>query len=512
MQQRRLGILQRFVSGKADSGRKLLRFLRKVISVLFKFFYWFVPIVIGLLLLWIVGGHLLASQMEKPVEQAWERFSRQFPKTETNTSAMKVEELAANLGLNFVFESSTTPTRKIHIPASKTKVWKEFDGIRKELNTYLDVQLAKPNDEIDPPPEKLRNYLVTHATDLELLSTYVLNSEPPHWGFDITLWDLAYPLPAFLSTADFQKILALDMLEKTRQGKTQEALKILDVSWRLNQVLLARPSFIAQLVSTIVLRYQLIAMRKMQGVPAAWTEQIERFVYKARQAFSTSLEAESFMIFLTLNKYSISKIFFDKELAEELGFETSFTIPRWLGWAIDPVLKPWFRIFTVDYFEQMQRSIHEFIQPDFCSANFTTFEKQYKFKSHWWNSILINLFLKNSASFEVLTEDLFPPDQWNKLNRRILQLELTQKVLQAKSIAAQQGSFPQKIPGIETSICRDAKWRYKVAKDGTMSLSFDKQKDLDWLKPQSPGDLLTYYAKWKLPRSIATNTLSSHSR
>ena len=62
----------------------------------------------------------------------------------------------------------------------------------------------------------------------------------------------------------------------------------------------------------------------------------------------------------------------------------------------------------------------------------------------------------------------------------MLDLELTQKILQVKALAAKTGKWPASVPEMKSSICLGAKWLYRVAPDGTMSLSFsEKPKWLD---------------------------------
>jgi hypothetical protein len=62
----------------------------------------------------------------------------------------------------------------------------------------------------------------------------------------------------------------------------------------------------------------------------------------------------------------------------------------------------------------------------------------------------------------------------------MLELELTQKILQVKALAAKEGKWLPSVPDTESSICPGAKWLYRVAPDGTMSISFSEQPE--WLE------------------------------
>ena len=78
----------------------------------------------------------------------------------------------------------------------------------------------------------------------------------------------------------------------------------------------------------------------------------------------------------------------------------------------------------------------------------------------------------------------------------MLDLELTQKILQVKALAAKAGKWPPSVPEMKSSICPGAKWLYRVAPDGTMSISFsEKPKWLEQRLKSSTGLPFTYSDK-----------------
>ena len=495
MRQRLPDSPQRPIPKPSSLAQRLLKLIWRLLTNLFKLFRWLALIVIGLLALWMIGGNLLAAQQEKRVDQAREQFIQQFPNVEANNSALKLEELSAGLGFGRWLGTKATQTRYLHLPAPKADKT-SFENIRKDLDRYLDSQLDKPNDEIDAPPENIRQFLADHAAVLEAIRTHVLSSELPRWelGYDINaVGDLPPGVPSYLSSVNFQKILSVDILDKTRQGQTQAALKTLEVSWKLNQSLLERSEFIGQLVVIINSRPQAVVMRKMQGLPTEWQDRIARFnQYDLPQASLRGLYGEAFYS-VSARKYPAIYLFYQFALFEAIDSSSggssggfSVALPQWLSSLFDPLLKPYVRLSAVDYFDRMRQVVLKLPEQDFCAFNPDEFDKQH-------GAIGWSIFPSGGWA-----------GQWRKVGKAVLRFELTQKVLQVKHLAAKQGRLPRQVPGIESSVCRDGKWFYQLAPDGTALISFSK--DLEWMKYRSnpnsplqyePGNRLQYSFKPK---------------
>ena len=95
-------------------------------------------------------------------------------------------------------------------------------------------------------------------------------------------------------------------------------------------------------------------------------------------------------------------------------------------------------------------------------------------------------------------------NQPSKVNKSILDLELTQKILQVKALAAQAGKWPSSVPEMESSICPGAKWLYRLAPDGTMSISFSEQPE--WLEERLENKGLPFTYSDKTPPKPPTQT------
>jgi hypothetical protein len=468
-----------------------------------QFFIWSFSGLIITLAIWLIVGNLIAAQQEKKIDAAKEQFRKQFPLTEANNSALKLEELTAKLGVPVGPRYKTTPTRYLHSSGYEAKA-KEFQDIQKDIDNYLNSQLGKPTDEIDIPPEKLQKYLSSNASALNAVQNHVLESELPQWeADDISNYNAADALPSWLSSVNFQRVLTLNILEKTRLGRNKEALRSLEVSWKLNQALVKRHELIPRLVAIIVARLQTASMRKIPNLPPVWQSRIERNIkYNLFQSFLTSLEGESFYFSNTARTIN-PRIYYENYVPSSALTSSDFNlfIPSYMQFffvansdyyinptdSIDlpllyPIHRPYFRLVGVDSWDKMNRTARELHKEYLCSFEPEEFAKKYKIAPAWWN-----------------TADTSLVDQWRKVIKMAVQMELTQKILQIKQIAAKQGNWPQKIPGIESSaICKDAKWVYQVSQNGIMSISLNKK--YDWLqeKPENKSSIpLEYSAKYK---------------
>jgi hypothetical protein len=462
--------------------RRVIRNFRRPVQSLklpwqnFRVGFWICRVLfflVTLLIVWVLGGNIVASQIEKRIERAKIEFIKQFPYTESNDSALKLNNLAGNLGIEvFPLSKSSNPIQQIYKAPSQKMVSKKN---KDQINEYLNSQLDKSDsDEIDSPSPEVQRFLTVHADNLEAIRVHILNSELPRWGFERNLImnpNVNILLPSMLGLADLQKVILIDCLDKTLRKQYAIALRDLEVSWRLNQSLLERPEFIASLVALINAKPQAVVMRKMHNIPLEWEEKIERFSsYGLPKAFLSGLYTESFYPLGSLKNNSLDEVF------EVSGSGLIKFLVRTANF-FKPVLQPYLRFSGVDAFDYMQRMIRHLPSQDYCEFDPNAFDEQFKTIPSWWNPFRL-FYPQNSWS-----------GQWRKVGKSILRFELTQKVIRIKQIAQKLGSAPRDIPGIEVSTCRNARWNYEIAgKDVRLSFS----KDLPWMKPNTqrkPGDL-----------------------
>ncbi len=446
----------------------------------------------GLLAVWIVGGNYMASVQEKEIEQDLAAYAQRFPKAEPNDAALKLAASLAKVGFDGG-ASFSSADRSIGSRAdfrSSKDDQKAFEEIRQELKQYLDAEIAKPNDTVNPPSENLQRYLASRQTALAELRQQVLNNEVPRWGTDITRileGDMTVVSPDYLWQANLQKVLALDILEKYRKGQTEAAAEMLEVSWKINQSLTESPLFMPQLVALIGTKYPAGVMRKADRLPTQWQQRLLEHDY--RESILISLQGEY------LHKFKFSQDFLWKHswsslldsyssILKDLGgssdggmlsliqgkdFSDLTLEEKILDWTLShvlvwfkPVIKPYVRFCAIDTYQVYKRSLAASRQQNVCASDSAP-AKDFA----WWNYI-------GRTSFTNV------PSQASKAAKSMLDLELTQKILQVKALAAKTGKWPASVPEMKSSICPGAKWLYRVAPDGTMSISFSEKPK--WLE------------------------------
>ncbi|MGK7875869.1 MAG: hypothetical protein AB4426_21995 [Xenococcaceae cyanobacterium] len=424
---------------------------------------------VTIILLWLVVGNLLAAQQEKIINKDWEKFVSLFPQTETNNSALKLEELAAKQGLGPLLVTEKTKKR---FPTSQ-KNQQAFEKIKEELNQYLETQVENPSDKVEVIPESLRRYLASQSAYLEAIRNHVLNSEMLRWEIpDLNEFTTESALPNFSGIFNLQQVLALDILEKNQLGQTTEAYKTLEVLWKINQSMRTRPELLSQLLALIIDNYMAGIARKIDGVSSDWECRIASLIERdSPQSFFISFAGEYLILARTLTS-------------------DTWQVVDWYWWneepplyvkIIKPLFQPYLRFSAVGLWQQAKLNIYKFSEQKFCAFYCDNPEKE------------ISLLLWTSIS-----ETVFPPliHYVRLFNRTLINWELTEKVLQVKEIAAQEGSLPQDISGIEESIYKDGKWIYQVESDDTFSLSYSKPPS--WWPEQEKGRLilpLTYRGK-----------------
>ncbi|MEQ8537936.1 MAG: hypothetical protein RIB93_10860 [Coleofasciculus sp. D1-CHI-01] len=441
------------------SSTKLRQWSVHSLTFLLKSLRWFVPSVSVLLAIWMIGGNFLASQQEKEIEQDIQEFAERFPDTELNDSALKLRALVAKLGISgggtteFPIDAYTQSHPDFTISESDRQA---FEEIREELGDYLNAQISKPNDNVAPIPDKLRQYLMNNQKKIEAISQHTLNNEVPQWERDMTPiveGDHTFGLPSSLSLVDLQNVILLDVLEKNNRGQVKQVEEMLEVSWRLNQSLRNDYYFISQLVVLITGRYSTGVIRNVEHLPVYWQQRLLEHDY--HKSLLTSLETEfihGFNFMQNLHLYPPEEVWITEEILLGLLLKS-------------PILKPYRRFSAVDTYNIQRKLFAEYKQQNICLSD-SVESATVDTTPAWWN----------------IPSQIIAPNFLNQpriATHYMLDLELTQKILEVKALAAKTGKWPQSVPKMESEICPGVEWVYQVSPEGTMSISLSEQSE--WL-------------------------------
>jgi hypothetical protein len=416
---------------------------------------------VGLTGLWLITLNLLAQQLDKQLDQAFQEMEQQFPQTEPNATAKQLDATIAQLGLD------------LRSPQASS-------AVRSELTAYLEGQLDTLDDSIAAPPQTVQNFIRQHQGTLDATIKQLNQAEIPNWGFSSARRsDLNAEIPRGLTNSTlFQQLLLVDSFVKMRDNNTAGALAAVDAAWKVNQGVAQDPSLIGQLFKTVGLKQQAIALRKLKNVPAVWGERLASRQKSESIAFLNAVQMEQFMAARMLRD--------DAQLDALQALEGEIepgTFQHYLFWSLNALMKPYWRVSVADIALKTPQMKQPILAQDVCAFEPAAIQQQSDKQLAWWN---------HPDRLGVPMMDVSTPI-WPRINQHVMHLQLTQKVLQAKASALKAGKLPSSIPGIETSLCQNTAWRYQVGKDGQATIDFPDQANFAGLRGnKKQGDRLQH--------------------
>lgn len=456
---------------------------------IFTLILWSVASLIGLTVIWLFAGNFLVAEQEKKIEESRREFIKQFSPSESNYTALKIQDLAEKIGIEKII--ITKQSSKIFSPYQEQN--QSYLKIREQLNNYLEVQLKKTNNEVDIPPEKLRRYLNSQQENLENLRNYMLTHEKPRWQLEENLLTNINESGINLqSIIDLQQVLALEILEKNRSQQTKEMLQTLEISWVINRSLMERPDLNSQIYALIVARMQAGVMRKIDGLSSQWQERLEDFAKQEYpQGFLKALNREIFLRTNLIKNNFWQTLEGRKILKTDFSDTSDREKEAWLqtAYKVNILLKPYFRFAAVDYWQNMQIIFEQLPKQDICAFNADQFIKQTDAAVAAWN---VPGQISQLSWVKI----------WHHVDHLILDLELTQKIIKLKELAAKNRNWPENVPEISPSICKNAQWIYKISNDGTISLNYSQKPN--WLE-ENKGLPLSYNIKDNFKENTKAN-------
>ena len=259
----------------------------------------------ALIIVWLVLGNLLASRMEKEVEQEWAKNSLPFeyvrrlePSKNKNESAKKIEELALKLNIYLKQEDWEKHSSDQHRKSI-------YDELNNELD-YFPAQIQKPDNIVDKPSSKLKKYFENHEQHLLAFEDYVLTHEPPVWAD----WKYCGNQDSCLDATEMmslQRVLITCTIARISDSKHQEALKMLETAWKLNLYLKNTPDFWAWAASDVHLGWYAGVLRKIENAPPCWRDRLNSDSYEKQ-------------LFLTIQKIINYYYDYEKAYKENLDF------------------------------------------------------------------------------------------------------------------------------------------------------------------------------------------------
>jgi hypothetical protein len=398
-------------------------------------------------LLWAVGGRMQAERWAKEADRAWTAlgtpmtaFAARFPKHGTNESARRLADVAASLGIEMAAPGASSGSTT---PAAEAT---SFQGIRVELDQWLDAQLGNPSDRIAPPPEKLAGFLSAHANAIQYLAAQLQAGEVPVWEQDLDRLAEA-PVPFAKGHRALHRLLCASALEAQRQGRSDQALERIDAAGRARASLQDRPELVSRLMELDSLGTEAGTLRKLEGATPRWYAL--RTEGDPRRSMLVSLQAEAWMLSTLLGRAGTVSTPHGREGKATADAPTLSA----RAWALYE--KPYALLAAADYSRALARTAGNLKDQQACffeAEGMKTVDERAREEIGRWN--VMRLALPSVAGI------------WAAVDRARFQRELTAKVLELRALRSPEGAWPRQAPGIESSACPGNRWTYVVSADG----------------------------------------------
>lgn len=413
-----------------------------------------------------VGGNALANWQEQRSQQYWQAFVTPLSQPKPNDAALQLEGLTAELGINLL------GLRNSDRPQPNESHRQDFEAIKEDLQGFLDRQFESNSDRWEPLPANLRRYLQAHHTEITTIRSQLLTSPLPQWAVTTSVPNATQPVPNFSGFVHLQRLLILTALEQQQAGDTTSAIATWEASWRLTQALRDRPEFGSQLTAVIIAKIQAGGLRKMRNLPAQWQPRLLEHDY--RQSFITALHRDTWLAADLIRRSPTLR-----QTTENGGWQSSLQ-------------SLYLRFAALDAAAMMRQAYAQLTREDACSFDPQGFDRDLNASLAAWN-------------YEGGDITSGYAHQWRTAGYVMVDLELTQKVLQARQAIATSTPIPKRMP---SRICENARWRYSHPTDQTLAIAFTYPLERP---PQEGIGLvlpLSYRLQWKNSGSFQPHRIS----
>jgi hypothetical protein len=226
-----------------------------------KFLWQMIGVIAISLSIWLIGGNLVAAQMEKPLNEAISDYKQRHPQTPPNQSAIDLQTLMAKLGVSYDFFGYRRETEN----NLGKQQYSEINEIKKALSEYLEKQFDRNETFVDLSeaplieilPAKILNYLKKYENDLVSIKNLLINNPLPVRGVNGKhLDDLAtngHPNSILVDGLDLNflhNLIVVDIINKYQLHNVNFSNELLALN-KVKQVTQEQSSYIWQLINLI---------------------------------------------------------------------------------------------------------------------------------------------------------------------------------------------------------------------------------------------------------------------
>ncbi|MEM7249547.1 MAG: hypothetical protein AAF533_29840 [Acidobacteriota bacterium] len=395
-------------------------------------------ITLGVLLLltlavWVFARGRASGQLENAdakLDQAigsFDDYLAALPNQDANESALRLETLAAELGLDIVPKSrpGERPNANRH-------------AVRKGLGDWLSAELASGTRSVGEPPSEVTAFLTEHRPTIDAIVEHVATQPLPEWERQTD--DYAAPIPNLLGHLNLTRVLLVAALVDQRDGEVERAERELLTAWKLSLHLAeTRPALISHLIALAGIRLELATLNRLDVDPVAWRERLNQVPYEADPGRAFTGEAHHLRLLLR----------------EQFNpFSPNADMPRWQLTLIQPVIQHGAAV-AMDVHHHL---IDEARTADNCDVVFGRWSSEAMVPAETsWNPV-VGMVVPNLENAV------------RRMHRIQLDLALSRRVLDARERAA-SGSRP--VVDLMPADCEEWSWREELHEDGSFTLTWE---------------------------------------
>lgn len=350
------------------------------------------------------------------------------PAREADATALRLEELAASLGL------ALAPPGAAGRPRPSEEAAAAYDSRRPAVTEYVNGH-RRPEPALRPPPPEVASLLEESEPVLSQIVDLLVGSEPPVWELDLTA-GVELELPNLLDHLSLNRLLVAGAHEAAARGDRDRALRWLDASWRLRESAAENPLLIPQLIALIELDDALALLRALPDPPPGWRQRLAPMAL--RDGVEVALRLESWMIVQSLRS---------GRLAEEMGGEGALRL----------VMKPLLHRGIAEYADFMDHGLARVKTEDLHSFdNDRFYEAEYGRIPRW------------NVAARILAPDLF--DTWIRAAHSELGVDLTRRTLEIRELLRHgDRERLEALAGEHDAVAEGVRWIYRI-EPGTVVL------------------------------------------
>lgn len=441
------------------------------------------PFIIALLLIWVIGGNLLASFLERGMYREVDAYLEQYPRQEPNDSALKLYEYMAQLGIGQGMIGTAFDTYGRYLdeqPAFNMSTSRQTDVPLSTFDTfgeYMNILSESPGVDFPEIPDLVKEYLNERAIPIDAISQHLNTHELPELGsdFEYYLGNLDLPIPSYLSFSNLSRILLVDSIAKYQDGRYQEAFLPLNAHLKIYESLQKNHSLISQLVSIILGRIHVSVFDRAVNLAEELNDVLPYLDHHA--SILETIKYEYVTISIAANNSSILSNFleifivmepinapvpsgnFDHLFLKLKNLFSSFW-SQGFEFLATPILRPYTRLAGINMFYLQQEAYPKLLLEPYCSVS------EFPVSIPWWN-VLAKVSLPSYMGQSARGTEL------------MLRHELLRRLWEVETSASETGNWPDSLSQPESSVCPGRQWNYTV-QGNEMSISFSQT--FDWIQ------------------------------